>query len=102
MMTKELVEKKLTADELKSICRAIHAAIHSDVNTVELEGKEYPITVSENNGCRTLVWRRVRFMEQNKKKLNEFGARARAGEHITWGIRPGTSWIFINDNKVTI
>lgn len=96
------IEKKLTAESLKEFCRKIHEAIHSDVDSVELEGEIYPIFMTKSNDCRTLIWRRVRFMEQNKNKPNNFGARARAGEHITWGIRPGTNWIYISDKEVNI
>lgn len=95
--------KHLSDETLLSIHRAIH---NRSVNSLEIEGKNYPIEISQSNGCRHLLYPGINFMEQNKAKESPWAKRARNGELITWGIRyatkanPNAPWIRIINDKI--
>lgn len=93
-------EQVLTKERMKVICLAIHNAIHSDIPILTIAGVPHFITIG-SNGCRKLIWHHITFMEQNKNKDTTYGARARNGEKITWGIRP-SNWILITDKEVDL
>jgi len=83
---------------------AIHRAIHKTgvfeggQVILAIDGQELPIRVSAN-GCRFINYMGITFMEQNKNKNSVYAKRARAGEHITWGIRIN-NWLFITDHAI--
>lgn len=77
----------------------IDDAIHSSVEDVTIGDMTIPISKA-HNGCRYVDYAGVRFMEQNKEKPTIYGARAKAGWKITWGIRSNGPWYLISQGKV--
>lgn len=87
------------------LCGQIHTAIHTSyLNEVTINGQVYPIQTYKN-GCRFVEYGGITFMEQNINKSSKYAAKARAGYHITWGMRPG-DWIYMesefNSKTITI
>lgn len=86
------------------VAQQIHAAIHSQVQSVILPDeygveKEYRISTGTNL-CRQLTYNGILFMEQNKSKQSKYAGLAREGHTITWGIRQ-PKWLYILDGKIT-
>jgi len=78
----------------------IHQTIHSNQKEVLLSTGDKVFVEIAANGCKKIAIGTTTFMEQNKLKNSPYGKRAREGEHITWGIRPSNSWLFITDNGI--
>ena len=76
----------------------ISRAIHSNVDSVAIEGRDYPVKKARN-GCRVIEYENVTFMAQNAEKTSAFAALAKQGHKIVWGIKRGT-WIYIRDHMV--
>lgn len=68
----------------ENVWKPIYQAIFHDIQSVTIEGITYPVQVY-HNGCRMVDYADVRFIEQNKKKLNSKTAdRAKEGAKIMW------------------
>lgn len=85
------------SEELRQDCLAIHTALHSVAMAATIRKQQYPIVI--RHGCRSLLYRNITFMIQNKYKRSVYAERARNGETITWGIQQG-GWILIDGNGV--
>jgi len=86
---------------------AIDKAIHSRCTGIYLDKILYRV-YKASNGCRSLKYNDILFMEQNPKKrrfngekfvLSDYAKKAREGNKITWGIRGG-KWILVINNKI--
>lgn len=93
----ETTKELLTTENLKRIHKAIHG---KNIVAVMINGRRYEVKIARNR-CRYIDFNGIRFMEQNKYKNSEYARRARNGERITWGIRPGR-WIYIDDNEIKV
>jgi hypothetical protein len=84
----------------------IHHAIHSSrkpvLVTLVVDGipVELPIK-TVGTGLRYVDFDGYRFMQQNPYKTSAYADRARAGEHITWGMCEG-SWVLIDDRILSL
>ena len=88
----------------RDVAIKIHNAIHDPyVVSIKLPNEnevEIPYVVTRaSNGCRQLVYNKIRFIEQNKNKITAYAELARKGHKITWGIRE-KKWIYILDSKI--
>lgn len=87
------------AQTLKLEYIRIHEALHSPAkNHITINCQMYPIKKA-TNGCRSVSYDGILWMEQNKNKSSEYAKRAQKGEKITWGIRGVDmgSWILIDE-----
>lgn len=79
----------------------LHRAIHSEVDSVTISERTYPITRA-SNGCRQARFQDndlgpVTLMAQNPAKASVYAERARKGETLTWVIPKQGSWILIDE-----
>lgn len=85
------------------MCLEIHRALHMGSPSVQLDGKTYEFETPKYAKYRFLDINGIRFQKQNKSKPSKYGAMARAGHLITWGIRPSPKeWVRIIDDKVEV
>jgi len=94
--------------EMQRVDRGVALKIHEAIHTPNLSniilpsenGIEIPYIISRApNGCRQLIYNKIRFMEQNKDKSSTYAELAKQGHKVTWGIRDD-KWIYILDNKI--
>lgn len=79
----------------------IHKAIHDKSGSCIVSDKESPLLIKQAaNGCMSTTYMNITFIEQNHNKNSVYAKRAKAGERITWGIKPG-GWLLITDNGIT-
>lgn len=78
----------------------ISNCLHSGYSYFNIDGDPYHITTN-STGCRYITFNGTKYITQNKNQDSLWGERARQGDKITWGIRPG-SWIRIVNNKVEV
>lgn len=76
----------------------IHRAIHDRIKAIINVGKKLPIKM--NGRMRYASYEGFTLIEQNPNKTSVHAAKARAGEHITWGIPEDASkpWLYIDDD----
>jgi hypothetical protein len=88
----------MIVDTYSDTYNEIHKTIHSNSTSLTIGGKEYSVKKAAN-GCRSIEFNNIKFMEQNKAKSSQYAERARQGEQITWGIKNGR-WILIDKTGV--
>lgn len=90
--------------KIKSYWLQIHRALHSDMKSITIGGRAYPVLVA-TNGCRYVKGTDkdlgpITIMEQNPNKSSRYAARARAGETLSWVIPATGSWVLIDEPVV--
>jgi len=81
------------------VVQKIHRAIHSDVDSVEIEGIKLPIRLFKGK-WRSVDLGSIKYAEQNRDKDNIYTEKANKGHKITWGMRYGDRWIYVENEVV--
>lgn len=89
------MSEKLTNSEFVNLNKFLH---DKSVTKVNFRGKVLDIRIN-TNGLRYLEVLGVKYIQQNPTKNSEYALLAREGKRITWGIKPG-SWDLCIEDKV--
>ena len=79
----------------------LHKYLHNpNIKFVILNGKRIPI-FTNRLGLRFIQIGDIKYIQQNPNKCTRYGAMAKNGHTITWGIRSG-KWDLVVDNKIEV
>jgi hypothetical protein len=72
------------ADEIERVSRIVYDGIFNDEPSVEIDGEVYTIEVTSRAHVKYIMYRGMRFIEQNPKKSSQWAKKAQEGHQIMW------------------
>ncbi|MBD3230987.1 MAG: hypothetical protein GF329_22600 [Candidatus Lokiarchaeota archaeon] len=85
--------------DLEKMLKKVHKAIFSNKESVNLEGKEYPIEKTSKKGLRCVYHDDYFFIEQNPDTNSHWADKAQKGDKITWAIKGNDYIANIHNDK---